>query len=33
MTKPFTIVIDNALFLPDDSVFLLIVLLMAEYLT
>ena len=33
MTNSFTIVIDDALFLHDDSVFLLIVLLMAEHLT
>ena len=33
MTKPLTIVIDDAIFLSDDSVFFLIVLLMAEHFT
>ena len=33
MTKPFAIIIDDAIFLSNDSVFLLIVLLMTEYLT
>ena len=33
MTKPFAIIIDDAIFLSNDSVFLLIVLLMTEHLT
>ena len=33
MGKPFAIIIDDAIFLSDYSVFLLIVLLMSKYLT
>ena len=32
MGKPFAIIIDDTIFLSDDSVFLLIVLLMSKYL-
>ena len=33
MANPFAIIIDDAIFLPDYSVFLLIILLMSKFLT